>query len=84
MQVGRWGNSLAIRLPALIVEKLGLREGDEVNVEIADGETLRVVRGRSREEALASLAVLARPAPPGFKFNRDEANERYREEVDEG
>ena len=27
-------------------------------------------------EALARLEALARPLPPGFRFSRDEANER--------
>jgi antitoxin component of MazEF toxin-antitoxin module len=29
------GNSLAIRLPASVVEQLGLHEGDEIEIEIA-------------------------------------------------
>jgi antitoxin MazE len=29
MQVAKWGNSLALRLPAAIVEALSLKEGDE-------------------------------------------------------
>ena len=29
MQGSKWGNSLAIRLPAAIVEVLGLKEGDD-------------------------------------------------------
>ena len=32
MQVSKWGNSLAIRLPASVVEALRLKEGDEVEV----------------------------------------------------
>ena len=30
MQVTRWGNSLAIRLPAAVVEALSLKEGDDI------------------------------------------------------
>ena len=30
MQVAKWGNSLAVRLPASVVEVLRLKEGDEV------------------------------------------------------
>ena len=30
MQVAKWGNSLAIRLPAAVVEALKLKEGDEI------------------------------------------------------
>jgi antitoxin MazE len=76
MQVGKWGNSLAVRLPASVVELLGLKEGDEIEIEVAGERNLRVDRDRSREEALARLKALSRPLPPGFKFNRDEANER--------
>ena len=32
MQVGKWGNSLAVRLPAALVEALDLKEGDEVEI----------------------------------------------------
>jgi hypothetical protein len=30
MQVSKWGNSLAIRLPAAVVEALKLKEGDSI------------------------------------------------------
>ncbi len=76
MQVGKWGNSLAVRLPASVVELLGLKEGDEIEIEVAGERNLRVGRDSRREEALARLKALARPLPPGFKFSRDEANER--------
>lgn len=76
MQVSKWGNSLAIRLPAAVVEALELKEGDEIAITVAGKRDLEVERDRTREEALASLARLARPLPPGFKFNREEANER--------
>lgn len=76
MQVGKWGNSLAVRLPASVVELLGLKEGDEVEIGIAGERDLRVSRDPRRAEALARLKALSRPLPPGFKFSRDEANER--------
>jgi antitoxin MazE len=76
MQVGKWGNSLAIRLPAAIVDLLRLKEGDEVQIEIAGDRTLRLERDPARDEALARLKALAWPLPPGFRFSRDEANER--------
>ncbi len=34
MQVAKWGNSLAIRIPAAVAEALGLRAGDEVEVHV--------------------------------------------------
>lgn len=76
MQVGKWGNSLAVRLPTAVVEALELKEGDEIEIEIAGARTFSVARDRTREEALARLRAFARPMPPGFRFSRDEANER--------
>ena len=35
MQVSKWGNSLAIRRPATVVEALGLKEDDEVEIHVA-------------------------------------------------
>lgn len=46
MQVGRWGNSLAARLPAAVVEALGLTDGDEI--EVAGERRLRVQRDGAR------------------------------------
>lgn len=76
MQVSKWGNSLAVRLPAAIVDALGLKEGDEIEISIAGKRNFKVARDRSKEKALANIRRLARPFPPGFKFDREEANER--------
>lgn len=76
MQVAKWGNSLAIRLPAAVVEALELKEGDQIEIRVAGDRAFEVSRDRSRERALARLRRLRRPLPPGFRFDRDEANER--------
>jgi antitoxin MazE len=76
MQVAKWGNSLAIRLPAAVVEALGLKEGDEIEVRIAGDRTFDVARDRSRERALARIRAFGKKLPPGWKFDRDEANAR--------
>ena len=76
MQIGKWGNSLAVRLPAALVEALQLKEGDEIEVELAGDRTFRIGRDRTREDALARLRALAWTPPPGFRLSRDEANER--------
>jgi len=34
MQVCKWGNSLAIRLPVSVVQALQLKEGDEIEVHV--------------------------------------------------
>jgi antitoxin MazE len=76
MQVSKWGNSLAIRLPAAVVEALDLKEGDEIEISIAGERDFRISRDESRARAIESLRRLARPLPPGFKFDREELNER--------
>ena len=76
MQVSKWGNSLAVRLPKAVVDALGLKEGDDVEVTVTGDRELTVARDRRREEALEAIRRLQRPFPPGWKFDRDEANER--------
>jgi antitoxin MazE len=76
MQVSKWGNSLAVRLPQALVEALNLKEGDEIEITVAGTRDFEVSRDRKREEAFARLRALKRPLPPGFKFDREEANER--------
>jgi antitoxin MazE len=75
MQVSKWGNSLAVRLPAAVVDALGLKEGDEIEISIAGKRDFKIARDRSKARALEAIRRLARPFPPGFKFDRDEANE---------
>ncbi|HYM61942.1 MAG TPA: AbrB/MazE/SpoVT family DNA-binding domain-containing protein [Thermoanaerobaculia bacterium] len=76
MQVAKWGNSLAVRLPAAVVDALELREGDQIEIRIAGKREFEVSRDRTRLKALARLRRLRRPLPPGFSFSREEANER--------
>jgi len=76
MQISKWGNSLAVRLPAAVVDALDLKEGDHVEIRIARGWVFEVTRDRSRERALARLRKLRRPLPAGFTFDRADANAR--------
>jgi antitoxin MazE len=77
MQVSKWGNSLAVRLPKALVEKLGLKEGDEINVVAAKDGVIEVeTREEQRRRALERLASLNWTLPPDYKFDREEANER--------
>jgi antitoxin MazE len=79
MQVSKWGNSLAIRLPAAVVEVLDLKEGDQLEVEVASARTLRVHRSdASDRQALERLRKYRGSLPADFKFDRMEANERRR------
>lgn len=76
MQVSKWGNSLAIRLPASVVRALELKEGDEVEVHVVGDRAFGIDRDRSRERALARIRAFGKELPPDWKFDREEANAR--------
>ncbi len=76
MRVAKWGNSLAVRLPAPVVEALELKEGDEIEVRVADDREFVVSRKPSRAELLKRLRSFRGRLPADFKFDRDEANAR--------
>ncbi|WP_417493468.1 AbrB/MazE/SpoVT family DNA-binding domain-containing protein [Maricaulis sp.] len=75
MQVSKWGNSLAVRLPAAVVEALDLKAGDEVEINIAGWRAFEIARKPTLEERLEIIRGFRDSLPPDFRFDRDEANE---------
>jgi antitoxin MazE len=66
LQIARWGNSLAMRLPADLVRRFGLREGDTVQVQLtADGGLTIRPAGWSRRAFAAELAQAREAMPLG-------------------
>ena len=76
MQVAKWGNSLAVRIPAAVVEALALKEGDEIELHVADAKQFGVARKPGREDLLKRLRAFRGRLPADFKFDRNEANAR--------
>ena len=76
MRVSKWGNDLAVRLPAALVAALGLREGDDVTLRVAEARTLEVDKAASAKELLAGLRRFRGRLRKDFRFNRSETNER--------
>jgi antitoxin MazE len=76
MQVAKWGNSLAVRLPAAVVEALRLKEGDDIEIHVADARQFGVARKPSRQDFLNRLRAYRGRLPRDFKFDREEANAR--------
>jgi antitoxin MazE len=77
MRVSKWGNGLAVRLPKALVEQLGLKEGDELNVVAVGNDTIAVETKEARRfRALDQLSKRKWTLPEDHKFDRDEANER--------
>ena len=75
MQVSKWGNSLAVRLPAAVVEALGLKEGDQIEIHVAGRHAFEVSKAPGRRELLARLRKFRGRLPASFKFDRLEAQE---------
>ncbi len=76
MQVAKWGNSLAVRLPASVVEALDLKPGDNIEIHVQGDRTFGIEKAPGAREVLARLRKYRGRLPTDFKFDRLEANER--------
>jgi antitoxin MazE len=76
MQISKWGNSLAVRLPAALIEMLGLKEGDDIELYALGERTFGVERALSLDERLEVLRRSRGKLRSGFRFDRDETHER--------
>ena len=76
MKLAKWGNSLALRIPAEVVQKLGLRENEDAEVRVTGEHSFEVMRDRRRQEALETIRRLRVTVPKGFVFDRDEIYDR--------
>jgi antitoxin MazE len=76
MQVSKWGNSLAVRLPATLVQALDLKEGEEIRLHAIDARTFEVSKKTEVKELLARLRQFRGRLPADFHFDRLEANAR--------
>jgi antitoxin MazE len=76
MQVKKSGSSLAVRLPVAVIEELGLKEGDDIQITVKAKDRMEVEKKRGGEEMLETLNKYSGRVPLDFKFDRDEANAR--------
>jgi len=76
MQVAKWGNSLAVRLPATVVEALNLKPGDSIEIQITGERAFAIEKTPGARELLARLRQYRGRLPADFKFERTDANER--------
>ena len=75
MQIAKWGNSLAVRLPSTLVEVLKLKAGDDIEIVVAAPKRFEIHRPKQIDDYFAQLQALPK-LPAGFVFSREEANER--------
>ena len=76
MQVSKWGNSLAVRLPSSVVKALSLSEGDDIELQVVSSRGLQVKKTPDTRELIARLRKFRGRLPEGFRFDRLEAHER--------
>ena len=76
MHVSKWGNSLAIRLPAAVVELLKLNAGDDIEVRIAEARVFEIQKKADSAELLKRLKRFRGRLPADFHFDRGAANDR--------
>jgi antitoxin MazE len=76
MQVAKWGNSLAVRLPAAVVEALTLKEGDDIEIHVAGARAFEIAKRPKAIELLKRLRKFRGRLPADFKFDRLESHER--------
>ena len=76
MQIAKWGNSLAVRLPKALVERLRLKAGDAIEIVAADSGRIAIARDGRREAAVERMRRRALSLPDDYRFDRDEANAR--------
>ena len=66
-QVGKWGNSLAVRIPGSYAKDLDLKEGTELDVTVVDGGLLL----RARRPAFTLDELLAQITPENIHGETD-------------
>ncbi len=76
LQVAKWGNSLAVRLPAAVVKALELREGDDIELVLADSRVFEVRKKADREDILSRLHNFRGKLPADFQFDREKTHDR--------
>jgi antitoxin MazE len=77
MKLAKWGNSFALRVPAELIRKMNLTPGEDFQLRQTGEDSFEIIRDHRRQEAIEAIRKLARPLPPGYKFNRDEIYDRY-------
>ena len=76
MKIAKWRSSLAVRLPASVVQALDLRKGDNIAIHVVSERTFEIEKTPTRDELIARLRTLRGTIPSDFKFDRLDANER--------
>jgi antitoxin MazE len=72
LHIARWGNSLALRIPAEYVRSIGIKEGDSVEAGLTIDGGLTIRPATWNRKAFARELTAAREAMPMGKSVMDE------------
>jgi antitoxin MazE len=72
MKFSKWGNSLAVRIPAEVVSKLGISPDEEAQIKVTGENSFEVTRDCRRQEAIEKMRKMRFALPNDYVFNRDE------------
>lgn len=75
MKLTKTADGYVVQVPDDVVEALGLHDGDEVKLDKTIQPKPKLTEAR-KDELIQEILRLSRSFPPGFKFDRDEANSR--------
>lgn len=59
--VGKWGKNLAVRVPAEIARAAGLSDGEQVEIEVLEGDLVirrRAAHAQARQDAQTAVAEI--------------------------
>ena len=76
MKLAKWGNSLAVRIPAEVVAKLGFALNEEIEIRVTGEHSFEVTRVRKRQNAIEKMRSMSFTLPDDYVFNREELHER--------
>lgn len=76
MKFAKWGNSIAIRIPAEVVAKLGISPDEEAQIRVTGDQSFEVTRDGTRQEAIEKLRKMRFTLPDDYVFNREDLHER--------
>jgi antitoxin MazE len=77
-QIVKWGNSLAVRIPKPVAEEAGMREGDPIVIEAAEGRI-----NLQRKQKMPTLKELVAQITPENRYDEiPSGQERGKEGVE--
>ena len=75
VQIGKWGNSLGIRLPKHILESLKLLEKDKLHCDVEDGKLILVPIRKKRYTLEALLSQVEEEPAEEISWGKPEGGE---------